>query len=133
MNDMFETPRTAREEMAQRIEVLKRQSEREMIEAANLRRQADELDASADTRRSIAREYEAIVEKSTAGGSTASDHAERIRSGRAALGMSQKALAEQAGVDRGVIARAEGGETVGVRPLTEVLATLDRLERETGS
>lgn len=61
--DPFKSPRTAREEMAGRIETLVGQAERERIEAAGLRERADELESAAALRDSIASEYQAIMEK----------------------------------------------------------------------
>ncbi len=60
-------------------------------------------------------------------------HAERIRHLRLLLGMSQRDLAERAGIDRQTVARAEAGE-VAMRPATaaKIIETLERIAAEAG-
>lgn len=58
----------------------------------------------------------------------------RIRERRARIGMSVKALAERAGVDRGRLAEIEAGAAKNVRPATigAIERALDELEVEKG-
>lgn len=57
---------------------------------------------------------------------------ESIRQRRTALGMTVKALAERAGVDRGRLAAIEDGATARPSTVGAIERTLDRLEEEMG-
>lgn len=55
-----------------------------------------------------------------------------LRERRARMGISVSGLAEEAGVDRGVLKKLEAGENVRDTTIGKVTATLDRLEQEMG-
>lgn len=56
----FKQPESAAEEIGHRTRVLRNQAERAREDAANLRRQADELDGDADRFETIASEYDRL-------------------------------------------------------------------------
>ena len=58
--------------------------------------------------------------------------AERIRQLRQSTGISQRELAELAGVDRSSVRRAEGGEPMSAMKIGRILAALERLAKEAG-
>ena len=57
---------------------------------------------------------------------------DRVRERRQRLSMTQEQLAAEAGVNRDTVGRIESGTGFTQRKLTQIQATLDRLEDETG-